>query len=142
MKPPNKPERYGYILRIAKDEWLRQVYQIKKYYPGFKRRWDEGTVILLAKKTEAGDSFIGYGIVERVMSLEELPTDEKAYCEEHGWKCAIVFKELYRFDPPYPIKESILKDDPRRGRYLHGARLPWDMVSSILESAKDYMGNR
>ncbi len=138
MKSSDEYESYGYILRIATDEWLEQVYRLKKYYPGLNRRWDEGTVILLAKKAEAGDSFIGYGIVERVMRLEELPPDERAYCEEHGWKSAIVFKELYRFDPPYPIKESILKDDPRRGRPLHGVRLTVEEVNSIIESAKNY----
>lgn len=138
MKPSDEHERYGYILRIATDEWLKQVYRLKRYYPGLNRRWDEGTVILLAKKAEAGDSFIGYGIVERVMRPEELPPDERAYCEGHGWKGAIVFKELYSFDPPYPIKESILKGDSRKGKYLHGVRLTVEEVNSIIESAKNY----
>ncbi len=140
MEASGKSERYGYILRIATDEWLSQVYRLRRYYPGLNRRWDEGTLILLAKKTEVGDSFIGYGIVERVMRPEELPPDERAYCEGHGWKCAVLFKELYRFERPYPIKESPLKGDPRKGRYLHGARLPLEEVKSIIESAESHIG--
>ena len=44
------------------------------------RGWRRETPILLAKKTEAGDSFIGYGVVGKVEMLWELPPEEEAYC--------------------------------------------------------------
>jgi len=136
----SQEEKYGYILRISKDSWLEQVYELKKYYPGIARRWKRGTIILLAKKAEEGDSFIGYGVVDKVEMLWELPPEEEAYVREQGWRSALTFKALFRFEKPYPIKESILADDPRRGRTLHGARLTEDQVDAILEAAEDYQG--
>jgi len=102
------------------------------------RRWKRGTIILLARKAEEGDSFIGYGVVDKVEMLWELPPEEEAYCREQGWKCSLSFKTLSRFEKPYPIKKSILADDPRKGRLLHGARLTEDQVDAILEAAEDY----
>ena len=133
-------ENPGYILRISKDRWVEQVYELKKYYSGVMRRWKRGTIILLAKKADEGDSFIGYGVVNKVEMLWELPPEEEAYAKEHNWKCALTFKTLFRFEKPYPIKESILADDPRKGRLLHGARLTEDQVDAILEAAEDYQG--
>jgi len=133
-------ENPGYILRISKDSWLKQVYELKKYYPGITRKWKRGTVILLARKAEEGDSFIGYGVVDKVEMLWELPPEEEAYAKEHGWRCALTFKALFRFGKPYPIRESILADDPRKGRLLHGARLTEEQVDAILEAAEDYQG--
>lgn len=130
----------GYILRISKDSWLNQVYERRKYYSGVLRNWKRGTIILLAKKTGKDDSFIGYGVVDKVEMLWELPPEEAAYAKEHGWRCALTFRTLFRFDKPYPIKESILADDPRKGRLLHGARLTEDQVDAILEAAEDYQG--
>lgn len=136
----SQEENPGYILRISKESWLKQVYELKKYYSGIMRRWKRGTVILLAKKAEEGDSFIGYGVVEKVEMLWELPPEEEAYAKEHGWRCALTFKPLVKFEKPYPIKKSILKDDTRKGRLLHGARLTEDQVDAILEAAEDYQG--
>lgn len=133
-------ENPGYILRISKDSWLKQVYELKKYYSGIMRYWKRGTVILLAMKAEEGDSFIGYGVVNKVEMLWELPPEEEAYAKEHGWRCVLTFKPLVRFERPYPIKESILADDPRKGSFLHGARLTEDQVDAILEAAEDYQG--
>lgn len=136
----SQDEKYGYILRISTNQWLKQVYDLKKYYPGTMRHWKRGTIILLAKKTEEGDSFIGYGVVDKVQMLWELPPEEEAYCREHRWKCALSFERLFRFEKPFPIKESILADDPRKGRFLHGVRLTEDQVDAILEAAEDYKG--
>ena len=131
-------ENHGYILRISTDDWLRQVYERKKYYSGVMRDWRRGSVILFAKKTDAGDSFIGYGVVDKVEMLWEMTPDEEEYSKQHGWKCALSFGNLIRFDKPLPIKESIIAGDPRKGRLLHGARLKEDQVDSILEAAEDY----
>jgi len=136
----NEEENPGYILRISTDEWLEQVYRLKKYYSGVMRGWKRGTVILFAKKAEAGDSFIGYGVVDKVEMLWEMTPEEEEYSREHGWRCALGFNALLKFDKPYPIDESILRDDRRKGRYLHGARLSEEEVDEILEAAEDYQG--
>jgi hypothetical protein len=131
-------ENYGYILRIKTEEWRNQVYELKKYYSGVMRAWRRGSKILLAMKAEAGDSFIGYGVVGKVEQLWELPPEEEAYCKENNWKCALTFKDLFKFPKPYPIKESIIGSDPRKGSFLHGARLTEKQVDTILETAKKY----
>lgn len=130
----------GYVLRISRDSWLRQVYELKKYYPGITRRWKRGTIILLARKAEEGDSFIGYGVVGKVEMLWELPPEEEAYCRENNWKCALTFKALNGFEKPYPIKASLLAEDARKGAFLHGARLTEDQVDAILDAAEEYQG--
>ena len=136
----SEEQNYGYILRISTNDWVKQVYELKKYYSGVMRGWKRETPILLAKKTEAGDSFIGYGIVGKIEMLWELSPEEEAYCKENNWKCALTFKALNRFEKPYPIKESILADDPRRGAFLHGVRLTEDQADEILDAAEDYQG--
>jgi len=133
-------QNYGYILRLSTDSWRDQVFELKKYYSGVMRGWKRETPILLAKKTEAGDSFIGYGVVGKVEMLWELSPEEEAYCRENNWKCALTFKALNGFEKPYPIKESLLADDTRKGAFLHGARLAEDQVDAILDAAEEYQG--
>lgn len=50
------------------------------------RGWKRDTPILLAKKTDVGDSFIGYGVVGKVEMLWELSPEEAAYCRENNWR--------------------------------------------------------
>ncbi len=133
-------QNYGYVLRISTDSWRDQVFELKKYYSGVMRGWKRETPILLAKKTEAGDSFIGYGVVGKVEMLWELPPEEEAYCRENNWKCALTFKALNGFEKPYPIKASLLAEDARKGAFLHGARLTEDQVDAILDAAEEYQG--
>ena len=102
------------------------------------RGWKRDLTILLSKKTDVGDSFIGYGVVWRVEMLWELTPEEESYCRENNWKCAFTFKALNRYNKPYPIKQTLLKDDPRKGAFLHGARLTEDQVDQILEAAEEF----
>ena len=127
----------GFILRISKEEWLRQVFEMKKYYPGIMRGWTRGMTILLARKTGKEDSFIGYGVISRIDMPWELPKEEQEYCKSNGWKCAILFKTLKRFEEPLPLKETFLKGDPRKGKFLHGIPLTVDQIDSILEAAEE-----
>jgi len=131
-------QNYGYILRLSTEDWRDQVYELKKYYSGVMRGWKRETPVLLVMKTDEGDSFIGYGVVGKVEHLWELSPEEEAYCRENNWKCALTFKALNRFDRPYPIKESLLADDPRKGSFLHAARLTEDQVDALLDAAEDY----
>jgi len=134
----SEDQNYGYILRLSTEDWRDQVYELKKYYSGVMRGWKRETPILLAMKTDAGDSFIGYGVVGKVEHLWELSPEEEAYCRENKWKCALTFKALNRFERPYPIKESLLSEDPRKGSFLHAARLTEDQVDALLDAAEEY----
>jgi hypothetical protein len=138
----SEEQNYGYILRISTDSWRDQVFELKKYYSGVMRRWKRDTQILLAKKTDVGDSFIGYGVVGKVEMLWELSPEEEAYCRENNWRCALTFKALNGFERPYPIKESILAEDPRKGSFLHGARLTEDQVDEILDAAEAHQEDK
>ena len=121
------------------DVWLINSRSRDNFVNGVKT-WRRGTPILLAMKTDVGDAFIGYGVVGKVEQLWELPPEEEAYCQENNWRCALTFKSLFSFENPYPIKESILSEDTRKGSFLHGARLPESQVDTILEAAEDYQG--
>ena len=38
----------------------------------------------------------------------------------------------------YPLKESLLSEAPRKGSFLHAARLTEDQVDAILDAAEEY----
>ena len=82
------------------------VFELKKYYSGIIRNWRIGTSILLAKTTHVGDSFLGYGITDKVEMLWEMSAEEEHYCKENGWKVAITFKPRIKFKSPMPIKTT------------------------------------
>ena len=126
----------GYILRISRDEWVKQVFDLKKYYVGVRGRWEPGLTIFFARKAERGDSFLGYGLIESVQELEELSDEERNECEKWGWKHALNFKILVKFEPPLPIKETLIKDTGLWGSRLHGYRLTSEQVRSILSKAE------
>jgi hypothetical protein len=127
----------SFILRITKEKWYRQVFTIKKYYLGVPRRWEAGGTILLARKAEKGDSFIGYGVLERFVKRDLLPEETREKCKKMGWKGELTFSELYELEPPLPIKETILSGSRAKGRYLHGYPLTQEEVTSILNTAKE-----
>jgi len=124
----------SYILRISREEWYRQVFSIKKYFPGVPRKWESGGIIFLARKTEKGDSLIGYGVVGKFVKKDLLPEDRRKECERMGWKGAIIFSELYKIDPPVPIKETILGAVKARGRCFHGYPLKKGQIDSIMRT--------
>ena len=132
-------ENPGYILRISKEEWLEQVFRLKRYYPGLMRRYKPGTPILFVKKADEGDSFVGYGAIDKIEMPWELPPEDEEYCRSNNWKCCITFREdMMRWDRPLPIKESILNGDNRKGSYLHGIKLSTEHVNTILKDAEAY----
>lgn len=127
----------NFILRVSREEWVRQVFTIKKYYPGVPRRWEEGGVILLARRSGVGDSLIGYGIVKNFVGKDYLSDKERLECERMGWRGAIIFEEMYRFEPPLPLKETFLAGLRAKGKLLHGYPLTDNQVAEILEAAKN-----
>jgi len=135
-KAGNKSTPRSYILRITRDEWVRQVFSIKKYYPGIRRKWKLGAPILFVHRVEDGDSFIGYGVLGRIQKREELSNREKEECERMGWWGALNFEKVVRFEPPLLIKDTWLGAERARGKCLHGFPLLPSQVESILNKAK------
>lgn len=131
-----EPSLWGYILGIARNEWVKQVFNLKKYYVVVRGRWEPGLTIFFARKAEKGDSFLGYGFIGSVQKLEELSEEERSECEKHGWKRVLNFKSVVRFEPPLPIKETVIKDTGLWGSRLHGYRLTSAQVRSILSRAE------
>jgi len=122
----------GYILRISKAEWLKQVYDRKKYYPGIVRKWRPGMTILLARKTSRGDSFIGYGVIDNIVMADDTEGEEREYCRAFGWKCVLNFSTLIQFDDPVPVRQIVSKEYRGRGRLLHGVGLTKQQVESVI----------
>jgi hypothetical protein len=126
----------GYILRIATKEWVDQVFDLAIYYTGSRRKWRSGQTIIFVHKTNVGDAVVGYGVVEEVYEKDELSEEERRECEKRGWKKALEFKYVLKFDKPLPIKETVLKDLKVRGRLLHSLSLSNQQLSSIIGQAE------
>ena len=126
----------NYVLRIVKEEWCNQVFSTKRYFPGVPRKWNPGDMIFLVHKVGKADSLVGYGIIGEFVEKEALPENERRVCEEMGWRGAIVFDELYRINPPVPVKDTVLSAVEARGKYLHGYPLTDEQAESILRIVK------
>jgi hypothetical protein len=129
-------EADGYILRIAAEKWVKQVFGMAMYYTGLRRRWKPDQTIVFIHKTGGGDALVGYGVIGKIYEKDELSDEEKCECEKHGWKKAIEFKYVVEFEKPLPIKETFLKESKLRGRYLHGLKLNQEQIASIMSQAE------
>jgi hypothetical protein len=129
-------EADGYILRIAKKEWVDQVFNLAIYYTSSSRKWKIGQRTLFVHRTSLGDAFVGYGEIGNIYVLDELSDEERRECEKWGWKKALEFKYVIRFDKPLPIKETFLRDSKLRGRSLHGFPLRKEQTDSIISQAE------
>jgi hypothetical protein len=126
----------GYILRIATDQWVDHVFEMAIYYTNLKRKWKSGQVILFIHKTRNGDALVGYGVVDDVTERDELSEEEKLECEQGGWKRALEFKYVKRFDEPLLIKETFLKGSKLRGRFFHGLEVDKEQLEKIVGKAE------
>jgi hypothetical protein len=129
-----KPD--GYILRISTEEWVNQVFDLAIYYTSTSRKWNSGQTILFVHKTNVGDAVIGYGEVGNIYALDDLAEEEKCKCEKWGWKRAIEFKYVVRFEKPLVVKETFLKDLKLRGKFLHGFPLNKQQLDLIIDQAE------
>jgi hypothetical protein len=127
----------GYILRISNETLVNQVFSLGKYYSGIQRNFIRGTPLLFAAKTDDGDSLVGYGVVDKIEYLWEMTPEEETYAREHNWKIALTLRGATRFRTPLLIKNSLLKDDKRKGAYLHGAKLTENTIDALLEQAEE-----
>ncbi len=126
----------NYILRIAKDEWVKIVFDNKVYYTGMKRKFDNDTKILFVKKERNGDALIGYGIIDDVLELEELSDKEREFCLMNNWFKKIIFKKMIRFEPPLAIKDTELANWPQKGALLHGAPISDEQLRHVINLSK------
>jgi len=126
----------GYILRIAKKEWVERVFDSAIYYTGARRKWQIEQTILFVGKTEFGDAFIGYGVIENVYEKEELSEEEQRECETYGWRKALEFKYVMRFERPLPVRETFLKELKLHGKTLHSLPLTKEQINSIINQAE------
>jgi len=126
----------GYILRISHEALVNQVFSLGKYYSGIQRNFIRGTPLLFAAKSKDGDSLVGYGVVDKIEYLWEMTPEEEAYAREHNWKTALTLRGATRFGTSLLIKNSLLKDDKRKGAYLHGAKLSEDAIDALIEQAE------
>jgi hypothetical protein len=129
-------EADGYILRIVSKEWVDQVFNFAIYYTSTRRKWKTGQTIIFVHKTNIGDAIIGYAEIGSIYASNELSEEERCECEKWGWKKAIEFKYVIRFDKPLLIKETFLKDLRLRGRFLHCFPLNKEQLSSIISKAE------
>jgi hypothetical protein len=130
-------EAAGCILRIDKEQWVKQVFTLAIYYSSIHRRWQTGQTVLFAHKTKVGDAFVGYGVIKNIYEKDELSDEEKRECEKQSWKKALEFSYVIEFKSPLPIKETFLKDSRLRGRYFHGLYLTKQQLDSILQQAEN-----
>ena len=130
-------EADGYILRISTKRWVDQVFNLAMYYTGARRRWKVGQTIILMHRTSLGDAVIGYGVIGDIYERDELSEEERRECEKYGWKKAIEFRYIIRFENPLPIKETSLKDLKLRGKYLHSLPLNKEQLDAIISQAED-----
>jgi len=136
METQKESSTDGYVLRISHEDLVNQVFNLGKYYSGIQRNFIRGTPLLFAAKSKDGDSIVGYGVVDKVEFLWEMTPAEEEYAREHNWKIALTLRGATRFKNPLLIKNSLLKDDKRKGAYLHGAKLSEETIDALLEQAE------
>jgi hypothetical protein len=129
-------EATGYILRIATAQWVDQVFDMAVYYTSIRRKWAPQQTILFIHRTSAGDAIVGYGVTENVYERDALPEEEKAQCEKYGWKKAIMFKYVMKFERPLLVKKTFLKERKYRGRCCQGLLLDKERLDSIMSQVE------
>ena len=132
----------GYVLRIKNEKWVEQVFDMAIYYSNLNRRWSPGQTILFIHNTQSGDAFVGYGIFSHAKQKRYLLEAEMIQCEQGGWKRAMEFKYVVRFEEPLLVKETFLGKSKLRGRYFHGLKLDREQVKAIVEKADKLQPNQ
>jgi hypothetical protein len=129
-------ETEGYLLRIATDQWVDQVFSIAAYYTGLRRKWKPDQTTLFVHKTDAGDAVVGYGLIENFHGKDEMSKEERLECEKHGWSSMIEYRYVVRFKKPILLKETFLKDLKLHGRYFHGLKLRNEQLQAVIALAE------
>jgi len=126
----------GYVLRIAREEWLAQVFDNAIYFTSMRRRWAQDQIVLFVHRMAAGDSFVGYGVILRACESEVLPREERLLCEEGRWRTAIELSFVKKFDRPVLVRDAFQRGLKLRGRCLQGLRLGEDEVDAVISAGE------
>ena len=111
----------NYIIRISRDEFANKIYGKRIYYVGIRRNWSKNSTLVFIKKVNSrDDAFIGTGIIDRVLELDELDYSEKKVCIQNNWYKKIIFRRLVRFIPPVLVKDTSIIFWIQKGPFLHG----------------------
>jgi len=122
----------GCYLLLVKEEWVQRVLSTATYYTGLRKRWETGDEVLLVSKTRLGQAIVAYGTVRKARRLEDFTEEEKELFLRHGWHTALELEPLVPVDPPLPISETPIGDWGLVGRYLHGRKVPEDVLEEIM----------
>ncbi len=123
----------NYILRIAKDEWIRLVFGKKAYYTAMRRNWEADSKVVFVKKMEEGDSLIGYGVIDDAITLDEMDHKEKDICLDNGWIKKLIFSKMIKFEPPILIRDTEIAEWPQKGALLHGAPISDEQLQEVIK---------
>ncbi len=127
----------NYILRIVKDEWVNMVFDNKVYYTSMRRYWERSNKILFIKKIiDIGDSILGYGIIDDIITLDFMSPKEQDICLRNGWVRKLKFSKMVRFEPPVLIKDTEIARWPQKGALLHGAPISDDQLERIVKLSR------
>jgi hypothetical protein len=111
----------NYIIRISRDEFANKIYGKRIYYVGIRRNWSKNSTLVFIKKVNSrDDAFIGTGIIDRVLELDELEYSEKKVCIQNNWYKKIIFRRLVRFIPPVLVKDTSIIFWIQKAPLLHG----------------------
>ena len=100
----------SYILRISRDDNERQLYTTHSLYVGIRREWSFGTKVLFIRKFLNHDAFIGSGVIDKIVVLDELTGNEKKLCIENNWYGKLMFRMVARFCPTVLLKDTPVAD--------------------------------
>ena len=75
--------------------------------------------------------------MNKIHNRDQLPKEERSECKRHGWKKALEFKYVLRFDKPLPVKKTFLEKSKLRGAYLHGLKLDKEQLNLIMGKAEN-----
>lgn len=90
---------FGFVLRITREDLERMLFVNRTFYVGIRRNWTSGSKALFVKRSLSGDSFIGTGIIEQFIPLDDLTEREKQLCRTNNWYGKILFKLVTKFLP-------------------------------------------
>jgi hypothetical protein len=122
----------NYIIRIARDEFVNKIYGRRIYYVGLRRNWSKDSTLVFIKKVNSrDDAFIGTGVIDKVLELDELEYSEKKICIENNWYKKIIFGKLVRFLPAVLVKDTTVICWTQKGPLLHGHEIRDSDISKI-----------
>jgi hypothetical protein len=122
----------NYIIRISRDEFENKIYGKRIYYVGIRRNWSKGSTLVFIKKVNSkDDAFIGTGVIDRMLELDELEYSEKKVCIENNWYKKIIFGKLVRFLPAVLVRDTMVICWTQKGPLLHGHEIRDSDISKI-----------